>query len=142
MLSAVESGDAACDVFVSVAAVADFRVANVSAEKIKKTADGALPPLQWEQNPDILHTVSHWPSERRPFCVGFAAESTNLIEYATAKRQRKNVELLCGNIGPATFGSDDNTIILFDEKGHETLPTGPKLMLARRIVAQIGDRLS
>ncbi|WP_190287846.1 bifunctional phosphopantothenoylcysteine decarboxylase/phosphopantothenate--cysteine ligase CoaBC [Massilia sp. NR 4-1] len=129
-------------VFISVAAVADWRVANPSTQKVKKSADGSVPQLQFEQNPDILATVAARTSlAGYPYCVGFAAESENLLEYGAAKRERKGIPLLVGNIGHQTFGQDDNTIILFDENGHTILPRADKLTLARQLVSEISKRI-
>ncbi|WP_183440041.1 bifunctional phosphopantothenoylcysteine decarboxylase/phosphopantothenate--cysteine ligase CoaBC [Pseudoduganella violacea] len=129
-------------VFVSVAAVADWRVANPSTQKVKKSADGSVPQLQFEQNPDILAAVAARTSlAGYPYCVGFAAESENLLEYGAAKRERKGIPLLVGNIGHQTFGQDDNTIILFDENGHTILPRADKLTLARQLVSEISKRI-
>ncbi|NVD98267.1 bifunctional phosphopantothenoylcysteine decarboxylase/phosphopantothenate--cysteine ligase CoaBC [Massilia sp. BJB1822] len=129
-------------VFISVAAVADWRVANPSTQKVKKSADGSVPQLQFEQNPDILAAVAARTSlAGYPYCVGFAAESENLLEYGAAKRERKGIPLLVGNIGHQTFGQDDNTIILFDENGHTILPRADKLTLARQLVSEISKRI-
>ncbi|MCU6432996.1 bifunctional phosphopantothenoylcysteine decarboxylase/phosphopantothenate--cysteine ligase CoaBC [Undibacterium sp. Jales W-56] len=127
-------------VFVAVAAVADWRVANASPQKIKKTSDNDTPQLQFAQNPDILASVAALTNA--PFCVGFAAESENLLEYGTAKRAKKNVPLLVGNIGHHTFGKDENELILFDAKGHTTLPRADKQTLAHRLIQEISRRLS
>ena len=129
-------------VFIGVAAVADWRVVNASAQKMKKQADGAAPELKFEQNPDILATVAaHSRLAGAPYCVGFAAESENLLEFGAAKREKKGIPLLVGNIGHHTFGQDDNTIILFDEHGHTLLPRADKLTLARQLVAEISQRI-
>jgi len=129
-------------VFVAVAAVADWRVANPSEQKVKKTADGAVPQLEFVQNPDILASAAARTSlAGHPYCVGFAAESENLIEYGAAKRERKGIPLLVGNIGHHTFGQDDNTIILFDEHGHTILPRADKLTLARQLISEISKRI-
>lgn len=129
-------------VFVSVAAVADWRVTNPSTQKVKKTADGAVPQLEFVQNPDILASAAARTSlAGHPYCVGFAAESENLIEYGAAKRERKGIPLLVGNIGHHTFGQDDNTIILFDEHGHTILPRADKLTLARQLISEISKRI-
>ena len=98
------------DIFIAVAAVADWRVANASAQKLKKDAAGGAPQLQFKANPDILASVA--AMKDAPYCVGFAAESEDLVKHAEAKRQKKNVPLLVGNIGPETFGLDDNALIL------------------------------
>lgn len=128
-------------VFIGVAAVADWRVANASATKMKKQ-DGAPLQLQFEQNPDILASVASMTSiSGWPYCVGFAAESENLVEYGAAKREKKGIPLLVGNIGHHTFGQDDNTIVLFDESGHTVLERAGKLTLARQLISEIAKRL-
>lgn len=127
------------DVFIAVAAVADWRVKNVSAQKMKKAADGKAPELEFEQNPDILAAVA--ALEKRPYCVGFAAESENLIEYGEAKRRKKNIPLLVGNIGHQTFGRDQNELVLFDDQGHTLLPLADKQTLARQLISEIASRL-
>ncbi|MBX9799305.1 MAG: bifunctional phosphopantothenoylcysteine decarboxylase/phosphopantothenate--cysteine ligase CoaBC [Burkholderiaceae bacterium] len=126
-------------VFIAVAAVADWRVANVSAQKLKKNAAGDAPSLAFEQNTDILAAVAALP--KAPYCVGFAAESENLLEYGEAKRKKKNVPLLVGNIGHQTFGQDQNELVLFDDKGHTALPLADKQKLARQLVHEIAQRL-
>ncbi|MEO7497530.1 MAG: bifunctional phosphopantothenoylcysteine decarboxylase/phosphopantothenate--cysteine ligase CoaBC [Massilia sp.] len=129
-------------VFIGVAAVADWRVTNASDQKMKKQDDGAPPQLQFEQNPDILAAVAATTSlSGWPYCVGFAAESHNLVEFGAVKREKKGIPLLVGNIGHHTFGQDDNTIILFDESGHTVLPRADKLTLARQLVSEIAKRL-
>jgi phosphopantothenoylcysteine decarboxylase / phosphopantothenate---cysteine ligase len=129
-------------IFIGVAAVADWRVANASGQKMKKQEGGAPPELKFEQNPDILATVAATTSlSGWPYCVGFAAESENLLEYGAIKREKKGIPLLVGNIGPHTFGQDDNSIVLFDDSGHTVLPTAPKLALARQLVSEIAKRL-
>ncbi|MFZ6648358.1 bifunctional phosphopantothenoylcysteine decarboxylase/phosphopantothenate--cysteine ligase CoaBC [Undibacterium sp. TJN25] len=127
------------DIFVAVAAVADWRVANASTQKLKKAGDQDMPQLQFAQNPDILAAVAALPG--RPYCVGFAAESENLLEYGAAKRIKKNVPLLVGNIGHNTFGQDDNELMLFDEQGHTSLPRADKQTLAGQLIAEIAARL-
>lgn len=128
------------DIFIAVAAVADWRVANASAQKLKKNADGGPPELRFEQNPDILAAVAQLPNQ--PYCVGFAAESENLLQYGEAKRVKKGVPLLVGNIGHQTFGRDDNELILFDDRGHNRLPRASKQQLARQLIGEIARRLS
>jgi phosphopantothenoylcysteine decarboxylase / phosphopantothenate---cysteine ligase len=139
MLAAVRAELAGQHVFVSVAAVADWRVANAAPRKLKKT-DGQPPSLEFAQNPDILATVAAMPDA--PFCVGFAAESDDLESNAEQKRKRKGVPLLVGNIGPATFGRDDNELLLVDERGMTRLPRAGKAVLARALVQAIAARLS
>lgn len=127
------------DVFVSVAAVADWRVAHASEHKIKKTAAQAVPSLSFVENPDILATVARLPVP--PYCVGFAAESGDLERNGEQKRIKKNVPLLIGNLGPATFGRDDNEVVLFDASGATRLPRADKDALAGRLIAEIAQRL-
>ena len=127
------------DVFIAVAAVADWRVANVSEHKLKKTGEHDVPQLQFEQNPDILAAVAQLPN--RPYCVGFAAESENLLQYGEEKRKKKGIPLLIGNIGHQTFGKDENELVLFDDKGNKRLPRASKQDLARQLVAEIANRL-
>lgn len=140
MYDVVLSHAADQDVFIAVAAVADWRVANISEQKLKKTAEGGAPQLQFEQNPDILAAVAALP--KRPYCVGFAAESEQLLRYGEEKRQRKGIPLLVGNIGHQTFGKDDNELVLFDEQGQIHLPRADKQALARHLVAEIARRLA
>lgn len=127
------------DLFIGVAAVADWGIANPSREKIKKHEGGAPPALHFEPNPDILAEVAALP--RPPWCVGFAAESESLAQNARAKRERKRVPLLVANIGPATFGRDDNELLLVDASGETALPRASKDRLARLLVARIAERL-
>ncbi|PUA16789.1 bifunctional phosphopantothenoylcysteine decarboxylase/phosphopantothenate--cysteine ligase CoaBC [Glaciimonas sp. PCH181] len=130
------------DIFIAVAAVADWHVANSSDQKLKKDASGSTPELVFAQNPDILAEVAALPLTQRPYCVGFAAESENLLEYAEAKRQKKNIPLLVGNIGHDTFGKDENQLVLFDVEGHTSFPRADKLQLARQLIAEIAKRLT
>jgi len=126
------------ELFIAVAAVADWRVSDVSSQKIKKQ-DGQLPSLTFEQNPDILAEVAALASP--PYCVGFAAESENLLEHGAAKREKKRIPLLVGNIGHQTFGKDDNELILFDAKGHKNLARASKETLAVQLIEEIAHRL-
>ena len=143
MQQAVLAQVAAAQVFVATAAVADWRVAGVSDQKIKKDGSGQMPSLRFEENPDILAGVAASARARggELFCVGFAAESHDLLAHAQAKRVRKAVPLLVGNIGPATFGKDDNALLLVDAQGVTELPRASKLELARRLVAEIAARM-
>ena len=138
MHDAVMANVAAQHVFIAVAAVADWRVAEISPQKIKKQ-DGTTPALAFEPNADILAAVAALPSP--PYCVGFAAESENLLEHGTAKRRKKNIPLLVGNIGHETFGQDDNELVLFDDAGHHPLPRASKDTLADMLVGEIARRL-
>jgi len=142
MLRACEDCADAADVLVATAAVADWRPAQASDHKIKKDGSGQAPALEFVENPDILATLAQGPRARAGnlFCVGFAAESHDLVTHAQAKRVRKGVPLLVGNIGPATFGQDHNQLLLVDEAGTQELPYAPKLTLARQLVAEIARR--
>jgi phosphopantothenoylcysteine decarboxylase/phosphopantothenate--cysteine ligase len=144
MLDSVQQQVGAADVFISTAAVADWRPANSADQKIKKDGSGQTPQLSFVENPDILATVAHLPRalSGELFCVGFAAESHDLLAHATAKRIRKGVPLLVGNIGPATFGQDDNALLLVDEDGARELPHGRKQDLAVQLIADIASRLN
>jgi phosphopantothenoylcysteine decarboxylase/phosphopantothenate--cysteine ligase len=143
MHDAVLSQVKEASVFVATAAVADWRVAQVADQKIKKTAKGDAPDLQFTENPDILGEVAK--SDRAQsgalFCVGFAAESHDLQKHAQAKREKKGVPLLVGNIGTATFGSDENALLLVDAKSVQEIPKANKLELARKLVAEIAQRM-
>ncbi|HJV83479.1 bifunctional phosphopantothenoylcysteine decarboxylase/phosphopantothenate--cysteine ligase CoaBC [Noviherbaspirillum sp.] len=127
------------DVFIAVAAVADWRVTNASEQKLKKNGEDDIPHLQFEQNPDILASVAALPN--KPYCVGFAAESENLLRYGEEKRKKKGVPLLVGNIGHQTFGKDENELVLFDDKGNQRLPRADKQDLARQLIAEIAIRI-
>jgi len=133
----------AASVFVATAAVADWRVADVAGQKIKKEGSAQLPQFSFVENPDILAEVSQSPRAQSGalYCVGFAAESHDLLEHATDKRARKGVPLLVGNIGPATFGLDDNALLLVDAQGSQALAHASKLTLARQLVAEIAVRM-
>ena len=131
------------DVFIATAAVADWRPAQVATEKIKKDGGGSMTAIQWQENPDILAEVAASPRAQTGalFCVGFAAESHDLQAHAQAKRLRKGVPLMVGNIGPATFGADDNALLLVDAQGSTEWPRATKLALARQLVAEVARRL-
>jgi phosphopantothenoylcysteine decarboxylase / phosphopantothenate---cysteine ligase len=128
------------DVFIAVAAVADWRVANASTSKLKKTGKDDLPKLEFAANPDILATVASLP--KPPYCVGFAAESEDLLKNGEAKRARKGVPLLVANIGHTTFGNDENELLLIDANGHTQVPRASKTELAAFLVKEIAKRLS
>ena len=137
MFEAVKKDAKNADVFISVAAVADYRVKNRSAQKIKK-GNGA-PRLELEENPDILAWVAALP--RPPFCVGFAAESENLAQNAKAKLAKKRLPLIAANVAQDAIGSDDNAITLYDAEGEHPLGRGPKLELARKLVEHVAGKL-
>jgi phosphopantothenoylcysteine decarboxylase/phosphopantothenate--cysteine ligase len=143
MHGAVLSHVADASVFVATAAVADWRVQHIAEQKIKKTAHSDTPELQFTENADILGEVAKLARAQSGalFCVGFAAESHDLQKNAQAKREKKGVPLLVGNIGPATFGSDENALLLVDAKGSQEVPQASKLALARKLVAEIAQRM-
>jgi len=133
---------AAHDVFVATAAVADWRPATLNEHKIKKDGKRQAPLFELTENPDILAAVARLPAGQRPWCVGFAAESENLAKHARDKLERKGVPLIVGNLGPATFGRDDNELLLVDAAGDQRLPAADKLTLARALVAEIARRIT
>src|SRR5947207_360195 len=137
MFAAVKKAVKGCDAFLSVAAVADYRVKNRAAQKMKKGSGGLT--LELEENPDILAWVAAQPDA--PFCVGFAAESEKLREYAAEKRRKKRVPLMAANLAQEALGSDDNSITLYDEGGEHPLGRGPKLELARKLIEHLAGLL-
>jgi len=138
MFAAVKQAAPASDVFISVAAVADYKVRNPSPRKIKK-ANGRAVTLELVENPDILAYVAQM--KNAPFCVGFAAESEDLEHNAAQKRAQKGIPLLAANLAQQALGADDNAIKLYDERGEHDLGRGPKLELARKLVAHIAGVL-
>ncbi|MDO8719136.1 MAG: bifunctional phosphopantothenoylcysteine decarboxylase/phosphopantothenate--cysteine ligase CoaBC [Polaromonas sp.] len=143
MLEAVVSRSKQATVFIATAAVADWRPAAPSTQKIKKDGSGHAPQLEFTENTDILATVARSAAAQAGalYCVGFAAESHDLLENAQAKRLRKKVPLLVGNIGPDTFGQDHNALLLVDAQGNTALPRASKRSLARRLVQEIARRM-
>ena len=137
MFEAVKSAAKSADVFVSVAAVADYKVKNRAEQKMKK-GNGGL-SLELEQNPDILSWVAALPQP--PFCVGFAAESENLAQHAKEKRLKKRVPLMAANLAQEALGADDNSITLCDERGEHALGRGAKLELARKLLEHVAGML-
>jgi phosphopantothenoylcysteine decarboxylase / phosphopantothenate---cysteine ligase len=138
MFEAVKKGAPACDIFISVAAVSDYRAKHPAQQKIKK-ANGKEIALQLEENPDILAWVAALP--KPPFCVGFAAESEQLERHAREKRAKKKLQLLAANLAQDAIGADDNAITLFDDQGEHPLGRGAKLELARKLVAHVAGML-
>ncbi|MDD2883515.1 MAG: bifunctional phosphopantothenoylcysteine decarboxylase/phosphopantothenate--cysteine ligase CoaBC [Dechloromonas sp.] len=136
MHAAVMARVAAADIFIAVAAVADYRVAQAAEHKLKKD-DGGIASIKLLENPDILAEVAALADG--PFCVGFAAESQNLAEYAQNKRRKKKIPLIAGNLIQEGFGGDDNRLVLFDEAGAHPLPPGPKAVLARQLIDHIAQ---
>lgn len=143
MLEASVEYAQAATIFIAAAAVADWRPASAADRKIKKDGSGQAPTLSFTENPDILATLAQSPRAQsgKLFCVGFAAESHDLAVNAQAKRQRKGVPLLVGNIGPATFGRNDNALLLVDAQGSRELALASKLALARQLVVDIAGRV-
>jgi phosphopantothenoylcysteine decarboxylase/phosphopantothenate--cysteine ligase len=135
------AGASTQDVFIATAAVADWRPASAAPQKIKKDGSGRVPAFEMMENPDILAAVARLPEAQRPYCVGFAAESHDVLRHAREKRLRKGVPLIVANHGPATFGQDDNALVLVDDAGETAMPRADKLTLARALVAEIARRL-
>lgn len=129
------------DVFIGVAAVADWHVSNASEHKLKKSgSDGPQPPhIQFAPNPDILADVAQL--KNGPWCVGFAAETQDLHQNASTKRQRKKVPLLVGNLAQDAMDADSTTLVLYDDRGAHSLPCLPKLQAARKLIQAIAQRL-
>jgi len=139
MFEAVKKAVPGSDVFFAVAAVSDYRAKNRAAQKIKKGAAAGM-RLELAENPDILAYVAGL--KNAPFCVGFAAESERLAENARAKRAQKKIPLLAANLAQQALGAEDNDITLFDDAGEHPLGHGPKLELARKLVAHIAAMLA
>jgi phosphopantothenoylcysteine decarboxylase/phosphopantothenate--cysteine ligase len=138
MFAAVKHAVAASDVFISVAAVADYKVKNASPRKLKK-ANGQPVMLELVENPDILAYVAGL--RNGPYCVGFAAESEDLARNAAEKRAKKRVALIAANLAQDALGGDENAIKLYDERGEHDLGRGPKLELARKLIAHVAAAL-
>ena len=138
MFDAVKANLNGCNVFISVAAVADFRPKQAAKQKIKKGEKQGM-TLEMERNPDILAWVA--AQKRAPFCVGFAAESENLAKNAKEKRKKKGIPLLAANLAQEALGADDNAITLYDDRGAHALGRGPKLDQARKLVAHVASML-
>ncbi len=133
MLVAVKKEISNTDIFISVAAVADFLPIKINKQKIKKV--GGSISLTLAPNPDILEYAAGLP--KSPFCVGFAAETENLEKNAEAKRRKKKIPLLAANMAQDAIGSDESALILFDDKGKHPLPKAPKIVQARRLIKHI-----
>ena len=123
-------------IFIGCAAVADYRIADVADQKIKKSAEEMT--LKLVKNPDIIADVAHL-TEKRPFTVGFAAETQNVADYAKDKLTRKNLDMICANdvSGGQVFGQDHNTLHLFWKHGEKALPQADKNTLAEALVSEI-----
>jgi phosphopantothenoylcysteine decarboxylase/phosphopantothenate--cysteine ligase len=133
MFEAVKAQLANSDIFVSVAAVADYRPTSPATQKIKRRNQPET--VELTPNPDILGHAAALPGG--PFCVGFAAETEMLEEHAQAKRRAKQLPLLAANLVQHALGADDNALVLLDDSGRHELPRAPKLELARQLVAHI-----
>lgn len=140
--AALQSSDN--DIFFAVAAVADWGIAKPAKEKIKRQGEKA-PALEFVTNPDILvdvtKTVKTKGGKPYPYCVGFAAESSNLELHADEKRKRKGIPMIVGNIGPDTFGSDLNQLLIIDDQGSKKLASAEKLQLARQLIALVAKKI-
>jgi len=136
--------DADYDIFFAVAAVADWGIAKPSKEKIKRQGKDA-PSIEFIANPDILldvaKTVKTKGGKPHPYCVGFAAESTDLEAHAAEKRQRKGIPMVVGNIGHETFGSDLNQLLVVDETGSKKIAKAEKLQLARQLITLVAKKI-
>jgi phosphopantothenoylcysteine decarboxylase / phosphopantothenate---cysteine ligase len=142
MLDAVEAA-LPVEAAIMAAAVADWRVANASDQKMKKTAQG-FPDLQFIENPDILHTLSHH-AQRPQLVVGFAAETESVIDHATAKRARKGCDWIVANdVSPATgiMGGAENAVHLITAEGVEDWPRMAKSEVADRLAQRIAQALA
>ena len=140
MLAACQAQLDGQDIFIAVAAVADWKVAQVATQKIKKASTDDVPSLNFVQTPDILATIA--AQANAPFCVGFAAESENVIEYAQAKRLKKNIPLIIANQGPSTFGSEYNQASLISENGVQALQKMRKDDLAPLLIQAIAEQFA
>ena len=140
MLAACQAHVHGQDIFIAVAAVADWKVAQIATQKIKKASADDVPSLNFVQTPDILATIAALPNA--PFCVGFAAESENVIEYAQAKRAKKNIPLIIANEGPSTFGSEYNQASLISEDGVQPLQKMRKDELALVLIQAIAEQFT
>ncbi len=142
MLEAVQ-GSLPADAAIFAAAVADWRVSSASDRKLKKSKDG-LPELSFAENPDILKTVSRMPDGRPGLVIGFAAETNDVVDNATAKRARKGCEwILANDVSPETgiMGGDENAVTLISDTGAEVWQRMGKDAVARKLAARIAQAL-
>lgn len=132
------------DIFFAVSAVADWGIAKPAREKIKRQGKQA-PTLEFIANPDILadvaKTVKTKGGKPYPYCVGFAAESTNLLKHAQEKLQRKGIPMIVGNIGPDTFGSDLNELLIVEKTSNKKIAKADKLQLARQLIQLVAKKI-
>jgi phosphopantothenoylcysteine decarboxylase / phosphopantothenate---cysteine ligase len=140
--AALQSTDS--DIFFAVAAVADWGIAKPAKEKIKRQGNEA-PLIEFTANPDILLDVAKIVKTKGgkpyPYCVGFAAESTNLEAHADEKRKRKGIPMIVGNLGPATFGKDLNELMVIDAQGSKKIAKAEKLQLARQLIQLVAKKI-
>jgi phosphopantothenoylcysteine decarboxylase/phosphopantothenate--cysteine ligase len=133
-----------CDIFFAVAAVADWGIAKPAKEKMKRRGNQA-PNLEFVANPDILLDVAKIVRTKsgkpHPYCVGFAAESTDLEKHTDEKRKRKGIPMIVGNIGPETFGSDLNQLVIIDASGSKKTAKAEKLHLARQLIGLVAKKI-
>lgn len=143
-MHAATLNDSDCDIFFAVAAVADWGIAKPAQEKIKRQGKAA-PSIEFTANPDILLDLTKLVKTKGgkpyPYCVGFAAESTDLEVHAHEKLQRKGIPMIVGNIGPDTFGSDLNQLLVIDESGSKKIAQAEKLQLARQLIALVAKKI-
>ena len=128
------------DVFISVAAVADYKVKNSNSQKMKKDGSGKVPVIELTENPDILASIASLPNP--PFCVGFAAESERVLEYARVKRIRKNIPMLIANQISQSMGKTTNQITIIDDENEISFPETDKRQAADNIVKHLAARLN
>lgn len=128
------------DVFISVAAVADYKVKNSRSQKMKKDGSGKVPVIELTENPDILASIASLPNP--PFCVGFAAESERVLEYAKVKRIRKNIPMLVANQISQSMGKTTNQITIIDDENEISFPETDKRQAADNIVKHLTARLN
>lgn len=140
MYRAVHSRIAEQDVFISVAAVADYKVKNSSSQKLKKDGSGQAPIIELTENPDILASVAALPQP--PFCVGFAAESENVLEYSRAKRLRKKIPMLVANQVSVAMGKATNQITIIDDELETSFPETGKQQAAEAVVKRLAELIS
>ena len=132
------------DLFFAVAAVADWGIAKPAKEKMKRQGASA-PTIEFIANPDILLDVAKVVKTKGgkpyPYCVGFAAESIDLEKHADEKRKRKGIPMIVGNIGPETFGSDLNQLVVIDASGSKKIAKAEKLHLARQLIGLVAKKI-
>jgi len=133
-----------CDIFFAVAAVADWGITKPAKEKMKRQGNQG-PNLEFIANPDILLDVAKAVKIKSgkpyPYCIGFAAESTDLEKHAEEKRKRKGIPMIVGNIGPDTFGSELNQLIVIDENSSKKIAKAEKLQLARQLITLVAKKI-